>query len=280
MRSGRRLPGVLCLFVALSAQAVLHAQESDQASGALTAKGTVSAVDIPFVGCRSDTQTEPLAAPTGIAASVRVSLETAKLLAYYGSALDLGVIGPKGWYCLAINGSGGNFLFVSSQPIDAPKVFAPEFRGFEGSAIELSNRHSDQNGDRLDKAQIIARVFPAYRPNVKALLEGFDIPRDSYPFGPYPSDRLTYKSKNVVEYTTPAQREGLGTRSSLKQNSDPIEGVAILSREPPDVILLSVRLPHNLTKVLAPEIVRQVEREFNGLSPRSPGRNAPPVRGK
>jgi hypothetical protein len=238
MRYGRPVRGVLYLFVALWAQLVLHAQVRGKAASPLPAKGAVPAVDIPFVGCRSDTQIEPLEAPKGTAASVSVSRDAGKLLAYYGSALDLGAIAPKGWHCLAINGSGGDFLFVSSQPIDAPKVFAPEFRGFEGAAIEISNRHSDQNGDRLDKAQIIARVFPPYRRYVKTLLEGFDIPKVSYPFGPYPSDRLTYRSKNVVEYTTPAQTEGLGTHSSLRKNGDAIEGAAILSRTPSDVILL------------------------------------------
>jgi hypothetical protein len=267
------------LFVALWVQLVCHAQGRGQAASPFAARGSVSAVDIPFVGCRSDTQAEPLETPKGTAASVAVSGAAAKLLAYYGSALDLGVIAPRGWYCLAVNGSGGSFLFVSSQPIDAPRVFAPEFRGFEGPAIEVSDRLSDQNGDRLDKAQIIARVFPAYRSYAKALLVGFDVPNDSYQFGPYPLDRLTYKSKNVVEYTTPPQREGLGTHSSLKKSAHPIEGVAILSGEPPDVILLSVRLPHGLTG-LAPEIVSQVEREFNVSLPRSRGRNAPPIRGE
>jgi hypothetical protein len=192
-----------------------------------------------------------------------ISPEAAQELAYYGSALDLGVLAPRGWYCLGIYGSGGDFLFVSSQPIDTQKIFGPEYRGFDGPVIEISERHSDQGGDRLDKAQIIARVFPAYRALVTALMDGYDgIPASSYPFGPFPSDSLTYKGNALVEYVTPAQTEGLGTHSSLKKNGSPIEGVAILNGEPPDLILLSVRLPQE-TVGLAPVIVGQVERNIS-----------------
>ena len=180
---------------------------------------------------------------------------------------------------MAINGSGGCFLFVSPQAIDARNASTPGLRGFEGAAIEISNRHSDQNGDWLDKAQILARVFPAFWADARAWLKGFDFPKDACPFGPYPSDRLTHKSRTVVEYTTPPESEGLGTHSSLKRNGDPIQGVAILSGKPPDVVLLSARIPRD-TRGLATEIIRQMEREFEGLLPASRGRNAPPVRGE
>lgn len=145
------------------------------------------------------------------------------------------------------------------------KVFG--HRGFEGPAIEISYRDSDQNGDTLEKAQIIARVFPAYRSLVTSMMEGLDIPARSYPFGPYQSDALTYRSKAEVEYRTPARKEGLGTHSSLKQNGSPIEGVAILSGDPPDLILLSVRLPKDLAGI-APAIVQQVERESSDANDR------------
>ena len=82
-----------------------------------------------------------------------------------------------------------------------------------------------------------------------------------FPSGPYPGDRLTYKSNEIVEYETPAQTEGLGTHSGmLKKNASPISGVAmLLAGEPPDSLLLSVRLPPGMTD-LASIIIRQVER--------------------
>ena len=197
---------------------------------------------------------------SGTMKALLISPEAAQALAYYQCALDVGVLAPRGWHCLGIYGSGGDFLFVSPQAIDTRRVFAPEWRGFVGPAIEISERHRDQFGDRLQVAQIIARVFPAYRARVADLMNGFDIPASEYPFGPYPTDRLTYRSNAVAEYRTPPGREGLGTHSSLKKNGDPIEGVAILNGEPPDLIFLSVRLPQDLAG-LAPVIIRQVERE-------------------
>lgn len=221
----------------------------------------VSEVTVPFIGCRSEGQ-ELLDAPKGTVTSVPISGQAAQALAYYGSALDLGVLAPRGWYCLGIDGSGGDFLYVSSGPIDTQNIFAPKYRGFDGPVIEISERHSDQNGDSYEKARIIARVFPAYRALVIKMIEGYDFPASEYPFTPYPSDKLTYKSNRVVEYRTPALAAGLGTHSSLKRNGSPIEGVAILSGEPPDLILLSVRLPGKIAG-LAPVIVRQVEREVS-----------------
>jgi hypothetical protein len=89
------------------------------------------------------------------------------------------------------------------------------------------------------------------------------MPADSFVSGPYPKDRLAYKSKSVVEYTTPAQTDGLGTQSWLRKNGSPINGVAILVGETPDMLLLSVRLPSDLTG-LTSAIVGQVERDAAG----------------
>jgi len=255
---------LLCAVAALCVQLSLDAQGKLEASS--YQRAVVSEVTVPFIGCRSEGQAKALDAPKGTVTSVPITGEAAQVLAYYRSALDFGVRAPRGWYCLGISGSGGNLLFVSPQPIDTRRIFAPEYRGFEGPAIEVSVRHSDQNGDRFDKAQIIARVFPAYKAYVTRLMEGFDFPASLYPFTPYPLDKLTYRSKEVVEYITPAQTEGLGTHSSLKKNSSPIDGVAILSGTPPDLILLAVRLPQKLAR-FTPVIVGQVEREASSRAP-------------
>jgi len=63
-----------------------------------------------------------------------------------------------------------------------------------------------------------------------------------------------------VEYSTPAQHEGLGTHSSLKKSDSPIEGVAILVESTPDLMQLAVRLPPDLNR-LTSAIIHQVERE-------------------
>lgn len=126
-------------------------------------------------------------------------------------------------------------------------------------AIELARRYGGTSG-RFGVAQIIARVFPARKNFIsRVIAEGME-PASSFPFGPYPKDRLSYISKEAVEYETPAQTEGLGTNSRLRKNEFPIRGVAILTGPDPDVLLLSVRLPAHLN-ALVPAIVQQVERD-------------------
>jgi len=88
----------------------------------------------------------------------------------------------------------------------------------------------------------------------------FDMPANSFTFGPFPKDVLSYKSNRLVEYKTPAQTEGLGTHLWIKQNGSPIGGVAMLVGKAPDLLLLSVRLPPELNGLTA-VIIRQVERD-------------------
>lgn len=44
---------------------------------------------------------------------------------------------------------------------------------------------------------------------------------------PYLKDRLTYRGKEMVEFETLANTEGLGTRSRMQKNGGPVRGVVI-----------------------------------------------------
>lgn len=212
---------------------------------------------LPFVGCPSDGQTGPRAAPQGVVPPLDVSRADAAL-AYYQSAAGIGILAPRGWHCIGTYGSGGDTLFVTPQAIAAKDLFAPG-RRLTGPAIQVSHRFGDTSG-RTSVAEVIARVFPDRAAFVTSVIRMFDLPPDSFPSGPYPTDVLTYKSPTVVEYRTPARADGLGTHSWLAKNDDPIEGVAILVGEAPDLLLLSARLPRELRR-LAPAIVRELELE-------------------
>ena len=237
---------------ALCVQNVLLAQEK-----AVSPQRTTASV--PFVGCGSEGQVGPLEAPKGTSPPApTLSDQEAQKLAYYKSAASAGVLAPRGWFCFGTYGSNGNALFVSSQPIDTAKIFSNGGTGLPGPAVEISHRYGGTSG-RFEVAEIVARVFPAYKSFAADVMkEGISQP---FTFGPYPKDILTYKSKTVVEYQTPAQTDGLGTHSALKKNSGSIDGVAILvGQTPPDILLLSVRLPPDQCG-LASAIVRQVERD-------------------
>ena len=217
-----------------------------------------NAASVAFTGCRSDGQHGPQEAPRGRKISVPIRLTDASKLSYYSSAQDLGVLAPSGWYCFGTYGSSGANLYVSAQPIDSAKIFGGGWEGLTGPAIQISYAYGDTSG-RFRVAQVIARVFPAYKAFASRVMAEL-IPSKTTPFGPFPGDALLYNSKTVVEYKTPARTDGLGTDSMLKKGDRPIEGVAILVERVPDLILLSVRLPPDLAR-LTSAVVHQVERE-------------------
>jgi hypothetical protein len=208
---------------------------------------------VPFVGCESDGQQGPQKAPSGTSRQLPISAESAGRLAFY--------IGPRGWYCLHAYGSGGGLLMVSPVPIDAREVFSTRDDRIGGPLIELAHYNGGTSG-RMNVAGLIASVFPSRMAFAREVIEMFPFLADTFHDGPYPSDHLTRKGDNVVEYETPAQAEGLGTYSKrLKKNTSPIRGVAILlPGSPPDSLLLSVRLPATMNG-LAPLIMQQVERD-------------------
>ena len=177
-------------------------------------------------------------------------------LAYYEAEKGIGVLAPLGWHCFETYGSGGEALYVTPQTIDAGKIFS-DGPGADGPGIEVGYSFAGTSG-RFEVAQIIARVFPAYQSFVGEVMKEPGI--HPFPSGPYPKDELVYRSDALVEYRTPANTEGLGTRSWLTKGSLPIEGAAVLIGDEHDLSLLSVRLPAELHGMTA-TIVRQFERD-------------------
>jgi hypothetical protein len=239
--------GVAGMILALSTQP-LRAQ---QKPGSVRTKAT--AVSVPFVGCKSDGQAGPADAPSGSPVSIQVNAKVANELAYYDAGFGVGVLGPRAWYCFGLYGSSGETLSVSPQSILST--------AFMGPAIEVSHRYGEGFGS-IEVAEVMARVFPDFKAFARNVAQGFGMPIS---FGPYPNDKLIYRSKREVEYKTPAQTEGLGTHVSLRKSDSPIQGVAILVGNPPDLVLLSVRLPPDL-RGLTSAIIRQVEKDSANLS--------------
>ncbi|MGD0497845.1 MAG: hypothetical protein ABSC23_05355 [Bryobacteraceae bacterium] len=203
-------------------------------------------------------------APEGNRVSVVMGEKAAQQLAYYKAAQGPGVFAPRGWYCFGTYGSGGDSLLVSPEPIDTAHLFSTEWAGLSGPAIDLRYNFGGTSG-RFEVVEVISRVFPAYRgiPLVKRVakeMKDFDPPEDPLRFGPYPTDKLTYKSARAVEYQTLGEADGLGTHSTLEKNGDSIDGVAVLVGDDPDLLLLAVRLPPALS-TLSSGIIGQVERD-------------------
>jgi hypothetical protein len=221
-----------------------------------------SASSVPFVGCKSDGQNGPEEAPSGSPEVVLISAQDAQRLAYYKSKETFGVLAPRDWHCFAVYGSNGESLFVSPDPINSANFFSDGWKGFTGPAIQISHLYGGTSG-RFSVAKTIAQVFPAHRIFAEEVIKEGIEPASSFPFGPYPNDKLTYRSDEIVEYQTPAYAEGLGTKSRLQSDANPISGVAILTGRDPDLVQLSLRLPPDDTS-LAAAITWQVEVDSAG----------------
>ncbi|ADW71603.1 hypothetical protein [Granulicella tundricola] len=245
MRSKVILPLSCLLFAA--ATCLAHAQTS-----------------VPYIGCSGDGQTGPYLAKTGSPKPVNLPPAVAAQLAWYeysGDAGHFGTLGPRGWNCFATIGSDGWTLYVAPEVLDGPKLLEhKKWKGFTGPAIQFSGSDGETSG-RFEVAKVVARVFPAHRGYARKIIaEGFGSPSD-YPFGAFLSDQLNYKSKELVEFTTPAHRRGLGTMSWLLPSDQPITGFALLSigsDVDTELMQLSFRLPPSLS-FLASTLIKQGE---------------------
>lgn len=106
-------------------------------------------------------------------------------------------------------------------------------------------------------AHVLARVFPSQRPYVQGVINSDVEPTSDFTFGPYPNDKLILQTKRLVRYRTAPRSEGLGTMNLLEANDDPIDGVALLQGQTPDLLMLRVRLPLK-QRDLAPVIIEQL----------------------
>jgi hypothetical protein len=216
-------------------------------------------VRIPKVGCPSYGPTSLVAMPQGSYKAVEISASAAAKLAYYKSEWNPGVLAPRGWKCIGMAGTSGVVLVVFPPEIKTEDLLTLARKDIVGPAVQI--RQSARNRFSRDWiARITARVFPQFRTFAKSLIKEMDLPASDFPFGPFPTDKLVYKSDRVVEYQTPANSKGLGTMDRLEPYDRPIQGVAILKGQSDALLFLGVRLPADMAG-LAPIIIWQSEKE-------------------
>jgi hypothetical protein len=220
-----------------------------------------SGVKLPLIGCPSDGQVGPEAAPRSGEISLSINPDAASRLAYYTDKSEVGgmsVLAPRGWHCFGVYGSNGESLFVAREAISTGQFFKGDWKGIAGPAIQFSFSDGGTSG-RFEVAEIVSKIFPQEKAFVESVIaEGLEKTLD-YSFGPFPGDRLKRIGKNIVEYETPPGVKGLGIQTRLIPNSDSIMGVVILNADNDNSIhQLAVRLPKDQAD-LATTIVRQTE---------------------
>lgn len=194
---------------------------------------------VPFVGCPGIGGAEPGAWPVPkgdpkiLPSRPRVP---AARIAFYRAASGPGVFAPRGWHCQAWGGADGSFIIVTPT---APPAVIPR-KPVKGAGVIAIESYGGTGG-RFDVAEVSARVFPKvmadFIARVKA--EGFPF-ADFSKIHPFSDDQYTYLTPRLVQFTTPAQHEGIGT-GILIPSMEPVRGVVSLSpSNSPDTDLLQV----------------------------------------
>lgn len=212
------------------------------ALGVCVGRGAMAAETLPFVGCPSDGQLGPIAAPTGAPVPTKLAPAIASGLAFYKAGQDeTSVIAPRGWACHYVYGSDGGYMIVapadnaeaaSDGPIKTPAV--------------ILIVHSGETSGRFAAAEYAARLFPkqAHAFIASVMAEGIE-PKSAFVFKPYPADKLRPIGPREIAFETPANTRGLGTAEHLAPSDLAVTGIARLQGDPnaPDFFILSVRLP-------------------------------------
>jgi hypothetical protein len=229
----------------------------------LTASAEAGGVTVPFVGCPTDSLTAPFAAPKGNPVSVSLDAKPASRLAFYKSQIDQGIIGPRGWHCLSFKAASGWVTIVMPHEPSPPTMLRyPAFHPIKGPAIQITHLDGLSAG-RLDIAKLSARYFPQHEFFVKFVIATKVKPASEFPQGPYAGDKLINHRQDIVEYLTPAGKEGLGTAYRLVPGDLPIQSFAATVGPDEELhgFVMGVRLPKS-DNDLAPAILAWAERQY------------------
>jgi hypothetical protein len=214
--------------------------------------------EVDYVGCPvfGHADEEPRAAPTRHSIKLRVEKVNAARLAVYQAAFGPAIIGPRGWHCFARFGSSGYFLEVRPEPFDRRGESTGGALNGDDRAITLKLFDGGTSG-RYEVAQIIARMFPAYRKFAETVRDMNAVPRSEFVFAQFPKDNLIRWSDSVVVFETPSNFEGIGTWEGLPMGSESIGGIVVLVGSPnePSVRVVRARLGDR-DQDLLPEINR------------------------
>lgn len=211
---------------------------------------------VPAVGCPANDQMGPARLQTGQSIPVPLDQRMAEQIAYYRAEHSPGVYAPKGWSCRAWYGSNGSVLVVTPKRIEPPYFPLPKITG---PAVMIETSDAGTAG-RFHVAIVAAQLFPLVGSEfITRVRQEHLIADSSFDVEPYPDDQLRYLSDRLVEYTTPANRTGLGTDSLFEMSNLPVRGLTILNPEAEVNALteVRVRLPAGLNSVA--EAIVQLE---------------------
>ena len=220
-------------------------------SGAVSTAAAPAQARASTINCVGNDQVDSSQTQKGASVPIPVEQSVADQLAYYKAEHGSGIFAPRGWYCRAWNGSNGSFLAVTPKPIPPPYFPLP---GIGGPAVTIATWDGESSG-RVRVAVVAAQLFSVVGSEFVARVRQEHLISDSaFDPGSDPDDQLQYLSDRFVEYTTPANRTGLGTDGMLDMSNLPIRGLTILNLvdDANSLIEVRVRLPPNLSSLAEP----------------------------
>jgi hypothetical protein len=177
-------------------------------------------------------------------------------LAYFQAENSPGVYAPRNWSCRAWFGSSGSTLLVTPRRIEPPYFPLPSI---PGPAITIQTWDSASPG-RFHIALVAAQLFPLLgdeiitRVRQEHLISEASFDRESRP-----DDQISYPTDRLVQYSTPAQRTGLGTDGLLQMSTLPIRGLAALNPQSEVNALTEVRVRLPADQQAVQEAIMQLE---------------------
>jgi hypothetical protein len=211
---------------------------------------------VSAVVCPEDDQMEPAKPQIGQSKTVQLDQRVAAQITYYSGAHALGVFAPKGWHCREWNGSSGSILLVTPQRIATPYYPLPVITG---PAVMIQTTDAESSG-RFHVAIIASRLFSVVGGEFIARVRQERLISDSsFETESYPDDQLQYLSDRFVRYTTPANRNGLGTEGMFEMSDMPIKGLTILNLEIEANSLTEVRIRMQAALNFVAEAILQLE---------------------
>jgi hypothetical protein len=194
---------------------------------------------VPAVACPASDEIGLARLLPGESMPAPVQKDLAEQLAYYQAEGSAGVFAPKGWSCRAWSGSSGSTLLVTPKRIEPPYFPLPTITG---GAVVIQSSDTSSSG-RFHAAIVAAQLFPLLgRELIARVRQEHLISDSSFDLERYPDDQLSYLSDRLVEYSTPANRTGLGTEGLLETANLPVRGLTVLNPESETNALTEVRV--------------------------------------
>jgi len=181
---------------------------------------------IPVIMCPVNDEVGAPRALPGESMSAPVQPSAVDQLVYYKAEHSPGLFAPKGWACRAWFGSSGSLVVVTPKRLEPPYFPLPKIAG---PAVMIQTSDLDGPG-RFRVAIVSTQLFPMAGTELISRVRDEHLISDaSFDAEPLLEDRVQYLTDRLAEYTTAANRSGLGTDSVFEVSNLPVRGLTLLT---------------------------------------------------